>query len=172
MTDASSQAASGRGDDIHRALDAVWRMESPRLIAALTRIVRDVGLAEDLAQDALEAAIRQWPAAGIPDRPAAWLMATARHRAIDALRRRTTLQRKADAPDGGHAQGLRGDVAVEQALGDVEDPLLRHPICAKASLKLAIRGLYPPGPLGRDDCSRSGRPGTGSSPRTGRRSSW
>ena len=66
-------ADSGRGDEVHRVLDAVWRMESPRLIAALTRIVGDVGLAEDLAQDALEAALRQWPDAAIPDHPAAWL---------------------------------------------------------------------------------------------------
>ena len=93
---AALTAASGRGDEVHRVLDVVWRMESPRLVAALTRIVRDVGLAEDLAQDALEAALRQWPDAGIPDDPAAWLMGTARHRAIDALRRRTTLQRKAE----------------------------------------------------------------------------
>src|SRR3970040_773275 len=95
LTHSSHQAASGRGDEVHRVLDVVWRMESPRLVAALTRIVRDVGLAEDLAQDALEAALRQWPETGIPDNPAAWLMGTAKHRAIDALRRRATLPRKA-----------------------------------------------------------------------------
>src|SRR6266699_1019960 len=78
----------------HRAIDAVWRMESPRLIAGLTRIVRDVGLAEDLAQDALEAALRQWPESGVPNNPGAWRMGTAKHRAIDAMRRRTTLERK------------------------------------------------------------------------------
>src|SRR5690242_21179726 len=80
--------------DTHHAIDAVWRIESPRLIAGLTRIVRDVGLAEDLAQDALLAALEQWPESGVPDNPGAWLMATAKHRAIDALRRRTLLDRK------------------------------------------------------------------------------
>ncbi len=82
------------GADAHRAIDAVWRIESPRLIAGLARIVRDVGLAEDLAQDALVAALEQWPESGVPDNPGAWLMATAKHRAIDLLRRRTVLERK------------------------------------------------------------------------------
>ena len=72
--------------DIHRAIDAVWRIESPRLIAGLTRIVRDVGVAEDLAQDALVAALEQWPESGVPDNPGAWLMAAAKHRAIDHFR--------------------------------------------------------------------------------------
>jgi RNA polymerase sigma-70 factor (ECF subfamily) len=80
--------------DTHRAIDAVWRIESPRLIAGLARIVRDVGLAEDLAQDALVAALEQWPESGIPDKPGAWLMATAKHRAIDHFRRNTRKQRK------------------------------------------------------------------------------
>ena len=75
---------------IQRAIDAVWRIESARLIAGLTHLVHDVSLAEDLAQDALE----QWPESGIPDKPGAWLMATAKRRGIDALRRRTTLERK------------------------------------------------------------------------------
>src|SRR5881394_1169215 len=70
------------------AIDAVWRIESARLIAGLARIVGDVGLAEDLAQDALVAALEQWPESGVPDNPGAWLMATAKHRAIDHLRRR------------------------------------------------------------------------------------
>lgn len=83
-----------RGIDIHRAIDAVWRIESARLIAALTRIVRDVGLAEDLAQDALVAALERWPQTGIPDNPGAWLMATAKHRAIDNLRRNKLIDRK------------------------------------------------------------------------------
>src|SRR6185437_2774906 len=78
----------------HRAIDAVWRIEAPKLIAALTRLVGDVGMAEELAQDALVAALEQWPDAGVPDRPGAWLMATAKHRAIDALRRRQRLQQK------------------------------------------------------------------------------
>jgi predicted RNA polymerase sigma factor len=67
--------------DTHRAIDAVWRIESPRLIAGLTRIVRDVGVAEDLAQDALVAALEQWPKSGVPDNPGAWLMAAAKNRA-------------------------------------------------------------------------------------------
>jgi len=73
--------------ETHRAIEAVWRIESAKLIAGLTRIVRDVGLAEDLAQDALVAAFERWPETGIPDKPAAWLMATAKHRAIDHFRR-------------------------------------------------------------------------------------
>jgi RNA polymerase sigma factor (sigma-70 family) len=77
-----------------RAIDAVWRIESARLIAGLARIVRDVGLAEDLAQDALVAALEQWPQSGVPDNPGAWLMGTAKHQAVDRLRRRRTLERK------------------------------------------------------------------------------
>src|ERR1700687_4021619 len=80
--------------DTHRAIDAVWRIESPRLIAGLARIVRDVGVAEDLAQDALVAALEQWPKSGVPDNPGAWLMAVAKHRAIDHFRRSTRLERK------------------------------------------------------------------------------
>ena len=80
--------------DTHRAIDAVWRIESPRLIAGLARIVRDVGLAEDLAHDALVAALEQWPESGIPRNPGAWLMATAKHRAIDQFRRGKRLERK------------------------------------------------------------------------------
>ena len=71
--------------DTQRAIDAVWRIESARLIAGLARMVRDVGLAEELAQDALVAALEQWPESGMPDNPGAWLMATAKHRAIDQL---------------------------------------------------------------------------------------
>src|ERR671915_2315884 len=82
------------GSDANRAIDAVWRIESPRLIAGLARMVRDVGLAEDLAQDALVAALEQWPESGVPDNPGAWLMATAKHRAIDWLRRREIGERK------------------------------------------------------------------------------
>src|SRR5271155_5297790 len=80
--------------DTHRAIDAVWRIEAARIIAGLARIVRDVGLAEELAQDALVAALEQWPNSGIPDNPGAWLMAAAKHRAIDQLRRNTFLARK------------------------------------------------------------------------------
>ena len=81
-------------NDTHGAIDAVWRIESAKLIASLIRIVRDVGIAEDLAQEALVAALEQWPQSGVPDNPGAWLMATAKHRAIDLLRRRTLLDRK------------------------------------------------------------------------------
>src|ERR1700745_876990 len=80
--------------DTHRALDAVWRVESARIIAGLARILRDVGLAEDLAQDALVAALEQWPASGIPDNPAAWLMAAAKPRALDRFRRQKRLEQK------------------------------------------------------------------------------
>ena len=80
--------------DIHHAIDAVWRIESARLIAGLVRMVRDVGLAEDLAQDALVAALQQWPESGIPDNPGAWLMTAAKHRAIDMFRRNQLLERK------------------------------------------------------------------------------
>ena len=80
--------------DIHRTIDAVWRIESAKLIAGLTRITGDVGLAEDLASDALVAALERWPESGVPDNPGAWLMATAKHRAIDQLRRKSMLERK------------------------------------------------------------------------------
>src|SRR3954465_6235990 len=80
--------------DTHRTIDAVWRIESARLIAGLARIVRDVGTAEELAQDALVAALEQWPSTGVPENPGAWLMATAKHRAIDFIRRSKMAQRK------------------------------------------------------------------------------
>src|SRR5215207_11366991 len=79
--------------DTHRAIDAVWRIESARLIAGLARVVRDVGVAEELAQDALVAALEQWPGSGVPRNPGAWLMAAARHRAIDHLRRNKRIER-------------------------------------------------------------------------------
>ena len=82
--------------ETHRTIDAVWRIESPRLIAGLTRMVRDVGVAEDLAHDALVAALEQWPKSGVPDNPGAWLMATAKHRAIDRFRRSALQERKLD----------------------------------------------------------------------------
>src|SRR5215469_13156707 len=80
--------------DVHRTIDAVWRIESARLIAALARVVRDVGVAEELAQDALVAALEQWPHAGVPDNPGAWLMTTGKHRAFDHLRRIRMSSRK------------------------------------------------------------------------------
>jgi RNA polymerase sigma factor (sigma-70 family) len=97
----------------HRAIEAVWRIESAALIAGLARIVRDVGLAEDLAQDALVAALERWPKSGVPDNPGAWLMATAKHRAIDLLRRNTRLQRKHE--ELAYELKLQGD-AVETRL--------------------------------------------------------
>jgi RNA polymerase sigma-70 factor (ECF subfamily) len=80
--------------DTHRAIDAVWRIESARIIAGLARMTRDVGLAEELAQDALVAALEQWPNTGIPDNPGAWLMAAAKNRAIDHFRRNKMLELK------------------------------------------------------------------------------
>jgi RNA polymerase sigma-70 factor, ECF subfamily len=136
--------------DTHRAIDAVWRIESPRLIAGLTRIVRDVGLAEDLAQDALVAALERWPESGIPDNPGAWLMATAKHRAIDQLRRKTVLERKHEQL--GYELEVQQEMAVpdlDAALDDdVGDDLLRlvfiscHPILStEARVALTLRLL-------------------------------
>ncbi len=88
-------ASQNTGDsDIYRTIDAVWRMESAKIIAVLARLVRDIDLAEDLAQDALVIALEQWPESGIPNKPGAWLMATAKHRAIDRLRRNISLEHK------------------------------------------------------------------------------
>ncbi|HEV2982745.1 MAG TPA: sigma-70 family RNA polymerase sigma factor, partial [Vicinamibacterales bacterium] len=136
--------------DTHRAIDAVWRIESPRLIAGLTRIVRDVGLAEDLAQDALVAALERWPESGIPDSPGAWLMATAKHRAIDQLRRKALLERKHEQI--GYELEVQQEMAVpdlDAALDDhVGDDLLRlvfiscHPILStEARVALTLRLL-------------------------------
>src|SRR2546430_7492298 len=97
--------------DTHRAIDAVWRIESAKLIAGLTRIVRDVGLAEDLAQDALVAALECWSESGIPENPGAWLMATAKHRAIDLFRRDRMLARKHE--ELGRELEVRQESAVE-----------------------------------------------------------
>jgi RNA polymerase sigma-70 factor, ECF subfamily len=139
--------------DTHRAIDAVWRIESPRLIAGLARIVRDIGLAEDLAQDALLAALEQWPESGVPRNPGAWLMATAKHRAIDSWRRHKLLERKheelgytleaeqaATAPDF--------EAAIDAQADDVGDDLLRlvftacHPVLStEASVALTLRLL-------------------------------
>ncbi|HXL87225.1 MAG TPA: RNA polymerase sigma factor [Gemmatimonadaceae bacterium] len=147
--------------DTHRAIDAVWRIESARLIAGLTRIVRDVGLAEDLAQDALVAALEQWPESGVPNNPAAWLMATAKHRAIDHLRRGTRLDRK-------HEQiALELEAEQERAVPDLDaalddhvgDDLLRlvfiacHPVLAtEARVALTLRLL---GGLTTDEIARA-----------------
>src|SRR6187397_2019661 len=98
--------------DTHRTIDAVWRIESPRLIAGLARIVRDVGRSEDLAHDSLVAALEQWPESGVPDNPGAWLMATAKHRAIDHLRRAQRIERK-------HGE-LGYELRVEQELSALD----------------------------------------------------
>ena len=137
--------------DAHRAIDAVWRIESARLIAGLARIVGDVGVAEDLAQDALVAALERWPESGVPDNPGAWLMATAKHRAIDLLRRRTRLDRKHEQL--GYELEAQQELAVpdlDAAIDDhVGDDLLRlmftacHPILsteARAALTLRLLG--------------------------------
>ena len=106
-----------RTSETHRAIDAVWRIESARFIAGLARLVRDVGVAEELAQDALVAALEQWPVAGIPDNPGAWLMATAKHRAIDSLRRKTMAEQK-------HEQlGYETDTLKPPADSDFDDEL-------------------------------------------------
>lgn len=135
--------------DTYPTIDAVWRMESPRLIAGLTRIVRDVGLAEDLAQDALVAALEQWPESGIPDNPGAWLMATAKHRAIDHFRRSTRLERK-HQEIGRELEAQEMPVPdLDSALDDnVGDDLLRlmfiscHPILStEARVALTLRLL-------------------------------
>src|SRR5881296_1512974 len=98
--------------DARRAIEAVWKIESARLIAGLARIVRDVGVAEELAQDALVAALEQWPEEGVPRNPGAWLMATAKHRAIDYLRRGKLLDRK-HSELGAELEGQQGNAAPE-----------------------------------------------------------
>jgi RNA polymerase sigma-70 factor (ECF subfamily) len=135
----------------HRAIDAVWRMESARIIAGLTRILRDVGLAEELAQDALVAALEQWPESGVPDNPGAWLMAAAKNRAIDAWRRKKLLERKHQ--ELGRELEMQQETAMpdlDAAIDDhVGDDLLRlifiscHPVLsseARAALTLRLLG--------------------------------
>src|SRR5436190_15284647 len=97
--------------DVHGAIDAVWKLESARIIAGLTRMVHDVGLAEELAQDALVAALEQWPESGVPDNPGAWLMAIAKRRAIDHIRRSQRLEQKQEQ--------LARDLDVPQEEDDV-----------------------------------------------------
>ena len=134
----------------HSAIDAVWRIESARIIAGLTRIVRDVGLAEELAQDALVAALQQWPDSGMPDNPGAWLMATAKHRAIDMFRRNKRLERKHE--ELGRELQAQQEMAVpdfDAALDDdIGDDLLRlvfiscHPVLStEARVALTLRLL-------------------------------
>jgi RNA polymerase sigma factor (sigma-70 family) len=137
--------------ETHRAIEAVWRIESAKLIAGLTRIVHDVGLAEDLAQDALVAALERWPASGVPDKPGAWLMATAKHRAIDLLRRGQMQERKHG--EVGYELESRQESLVPDLDARLDDPvgddLLRlvfiscHPVLsreARAALTLRLLG--------------------------------
>jgi RNA polymerase sigma factor (sigma-70 family) len=137
--------------DTHRAIEAVWRIESARIIAGVARIVRDVGLAEELAQDALVAALEQWPDSGVPKNPGAWLMVIAKRRAIDLIRRKETYQRK--LAELGHDLEIDGESVeddVAAILEDtIEDDLLRlvftacHPVLstdARVSLTLRLLG--------------------------------
>jgi RNA polymerase sigma factor (sigma-70 family) len=147
--------------DIHRTIDAVWRIESARLIAGLVRMVRDVGLAEELAQDALVAALERWPGDGVPDNPGAWLMATAKHRAIDRLRRSKLMQRKheqlaRELEDGQAEAGAQAHAALDDPIGD---DLLRlvfiacHPVLStQAQVALTLRLL---GGLTTDEIARA-----------------
>jgi RNA polymerase sigma factor (sigma-70 family) len=152
--------ADGRAD-AHGAIDAVWRIESARLIAGLARIVRDVGLAEELAGDALVAALEQWPRSGVPDNPGAWLMATAKHRAIDLIRRQVTLERKYELlgrmVEREH-QLAESDIDAELD-NPVQDDLLAlvfvtcHPILATdARVALTLRLI---GALSTDEIARA-----------------
>ncbi len=146
--------------ETHRTIDAVWRIESPRLIAGLTRMTRDIGVAEDLAHDALVAALEQWPDQGVPRNPGAWLMAAAKHRAIDLFRRRKLLERKHE--ELGYQLETAQDEApsFEAALDDdVGDDLLRliftacHPVLSKeARVALTLKLL---GGLTTDEIARA-----------------
>src|SRR5260370_25429346 len=107
--------------DVHRTIDAVWRIESARIIAGLARTVRDLGVAEELAQDALVAALEQWPKAGIPDNPGAWLMAAAKHRAIDLWRRNKRLERKHE--ELGRELQAKQEMAVPDLEAAIDDDL-------------------------------------------------
>jgi RNA polymerase sigma factor (sigma-70 family) len=148
-------------DEIHRTIDAIWRMESPKVIAGLARYVRDVGLAEDLAQDALVASLEQWPESGIPRNPGAWLMAAARNRAIDGWRRQKLLERKHDEL-GYELEIDRQTTAPDFAAAlddDVGDDLLRlmfvacHPVLStEARVALTLRLL---GGLTTDEIARA-----------------
>jgi RNA polymerase sigma factor (sigma-70 family) len=146
--------------ETNRAIDAVWRMEAPRLIAALTRTVRDVGVAEDLAQDALVAALEQWPESGIPQNPGAWLMAASKHRAIDYFRRNSMLDRKHEELAREFAIRESEVPDLEAALDDnIGDDLLRlvfiacHPVLStEAQVALTLRLL---GGLTTDEIARA-----------------
>src|SRR2546422_4537656 len=133
--------------EAHRAVEAIWRIESARLIAGLTRVVGDIGTAEELAQDALVAALEQWPTAGVPERPGAWLMGTAKHRAIDLIRRRKTLERKHEEI-GRDIERAQEGLDLDTMNDEVGDDLLGliftacHPVLSKdARVALTLRVL-------------------------------
>ncbi len=146
--------------DIHKSIEAVWKIEAAKLIATLARMVRDVGLAEDLAQDALVAALEQWPGEGIPRNPAAWLMAAAKHRAIDRLRRSTMLERKHQELGSALREMERAMPDLDTALDDnIGDDMLRlifmacHPaLSSEARVALTLRLL---GGLTTDEIARA-----------------
>jgi len=134
--------------EAHRAIEAIWRIESARLIAGLARLVGDIGTAEELAQDALVAALEQWPASGVPERPGAWLMATAKHRAIDLVRRRKTFERKYEELGRDLERDDPGedmDPAIDDEFGDDLLGLIFmacHPVLSKdARVALTLRVL-------------------------------
>jgi RNA polymerase sigma factor (sigma-70 family) len=147
--------------DTHRAIDAVWRLESARIIAGLTRMVRDVGVAEELAQDALVVALEKWPESGVPDNPGAWLMVTAKHRAIDLLRRNKRLETKQEQLGRELETGQdTTEAEIDAALDDdVGDDVLRlmfiscHPVLSTESrVALTLRLL---GGLTTDEIARA-----------------
>ncbi len=146
--------------ETHRAIDAVWRIESARIIAGLTRIVRDVGVAEELAQDALVAALEKWPESGIPENPGAWLMGTAKHRAIDFLRRGTLVDRKHEDLGREMAEREMEVPDLAAAMDDnIGDDMLRlvfiacHPVLStEARVALTLRLL---GGLTTDEIARA-----------------
>jgi RNA polymerase sigma factor (sigma-70 family) len=158
VTASDPQPAAGghQAPDVHREIEAVWRLESARIIAGLIRLVRDIGLAEELAQDALVAALEQWPESGVPDNPGGWLMLAAKYRAIDRLRRNDRLTAKVEQL--GHELAAQQDSAALSGVADfdavldddgVEDDLLRlmfiscHPVLsteARAALTLRLLG--------------------------------
>src|SRR5438132_817714 len=134
--------------EAHRTIEAIWRIESARLIAGLARLVGDIGTAEERAQDALVAALEQWPTSGVPEKPGAWLIATAKHRAIDAVRRRQTLERKREemGRDVERAQeGIDPNAAIDEDVGDDLLGLIFmacHPVLSRdARVALTLRVL-------------------------------
>src|SRR5256886_8595210 len=134
--------------EAHRAIEAIWRIESARLIAGLARIVGDIGTAEELAQDALVAALEQWRTSGVPERPGAWLMSTAKHHATDLIRRRKTLERKYEelGRDVERARQVEdADAAIDEEFGDDLLGLMFmacHPVLSKdARVALTLRVL-------------------------------